>query len=152
MTNKVPNLWPEDFEAPPVDDMPVVILREQATMLGQKTRYLVEAEVKTETGFISPQSRSKPPPWAPKQDHEARPSPVLELMHRFTLRAPALANYQYDLLTVHQPMEIYPLRIDFDGKSSSANSKEEFLEALREIFSAETTKRIIGTLIAQSTG
>lgn len=123
------NLWPEDIA---VTDAvaPVVILKEQAALLGQQTQNLVEARV------YPGQSRYSEYPF----------------VYYFELVAPALENYRYRLFEISHGVEFYPVRIGFEGFDgySDAKSENEFMEELANIFSSERTKRIISSLIAQS--
>ncbi|WP_437929171.1 hypothetical protein WMF37_07835 [Sorangium sp. So ce291] len=153
MTSKVPNLWPEDLGAVTADELPVVILREQATMLGERTKNLVEAEVRTdpttELGRRSIKNRldRDVATWE-RSGTSTTFEP--EMVHHFVLKAPALSDYRYGLFGVYQPLTIYPVAILFEQQIYLASSKEEFIERLREIFSAETTRKIVSALIAQS--
>jgi|HubBroStandDraft_6_1064221.scaffolds.fasta_scaffold94295_3 hypothetical protein len=126
--------WPNDIAAPPDETLPVVMLREQAALLGAKTRNLVQAEVVSEPDVLASLSP------------DARP----ELVHRFLLRAPALSNYRYELFTVHQPMGLYPLKIMFGDTRYEAASATELVELLRRIFAADPTRKVVGALVAQS--
>ena len=108
---------------------PVSLMREQAALLGKKTSNLVEAHVKT--------------------DSEGG-----RLVHRFHLIVPALDGYTYRLFKVSHGMEIYPVMVGgYDPRnpldSKQLANEQEFTDFLREILSAESTKRIILTLLAQ---
>jgi hypothetical protein len=128
MTEPTEDLWPNDVAAPPGEKLPVVILREQAALLGAKTKNLVEAEIASE-----PADRGL-------------------LLHRFFLRAPALSNYRYQLFYMMQPIEGYPVRVSFSEFSPDreAHSAQDLLACLRTIFAADSTRRVIGALVAQS--
>jgi len=155
------DLWPEDIG--PISDLkaPVVILREQASLLGKKTNNLVEAEVKQ----LPPTNR--------------------KFHYAFLIVAPALDNYRYELFTISHGINSYPIIIDVnidiqeeigtvraierlidnrsaiekikdqregigpdDYKKIVARSEEEFVEILQKIFSAKKTKRVIGTILS----
>jgi hypothetical protein len=123
MSNKLNNLWPEDIGVAGLKP-PVAFLREQATLLGQRTKNIVEAKVVTEVwgdGFI----------------------------HRFLLVVPALDNYRYGLFTVQHSVSLYPLEIQFNDKRIKANDEKTLIAALKQIFSDIETRRIIQSLIAQ---
>jgi hypothetical protein len=124
-----PSLWPEDIA---VTDAvaPVVILKEQASLLGQRTQNLVEARVH------------------PGQLHYVG----YPFVYYFELVAPALDNYRYRLFGISHGVEFYPVRIEFEEFDGyrDAISESEFMDELAKIFSSERTKRIISSLIAQS--
>jgi hypothetical protein len=101
---------------------PVAILREQAALLGTKTKNLVEARVTTE-----PHGNA--------------------FLHRFDLVAPPLDNYTYNLFNVRHGIDFYPIQVW--GEEKKLDSEEEFLNWLGEKLSAESTKRVIRNLVAQ---
>lgn len=129
------DLWPDDIAVNEVV-APVAILKHQASLLGERTKNLVEGIVTQrkreygETGFI----------------------------YDFYLVAPALDFYRYRLFSISHTVDFYPLSIqdiggpDLDGHASKlkVNDEEEFLQALAKVFSSEKTKGIISSLIAQS--
>jgi hypothetical protein len=121
------DLWPDDLgPAGNIPTPPVVILREQGAILGQKTQNIVE-------GVVQSSSSST------------------EFTHQFYLNAPALGQYRYLLFTLVHPISFYPLRIagQFTG-NVVVSSQEEFIEALRGLFSLDQVKSVIQALIAQS--
>jgi hypothetical protein len=125
-----PSLWPEDIAVTDVV-APVVILKEQASLLGQRTQNLVEARV---------------------HPGQARYSEY-PFVYYFELVAPALDNYRYRLFEISHGVEFCPVRIEFEEFDESyhdAISENEFMAELAKIFSSERTKRIVSSLIAQS--
>jgi hypothetical protein len=149
MTEKREDLWPQDFGAIEDIETPATILRKQASLLGEKTSNLVEAEVAT------------------KVDEEGR------LTHTFYLVAPALGGYRYRLFTIWHDMRLYPLYVSAEGPPppqrrtgfvSTATIRIDWLEEperelkdekafkdyLREKFSSQETARVLGSMITQS--
>lgn len=120
------DLWPADFAAEFTDKAPLVILREQALKLGEKTSNIVEARVSTKLLGDG------------------------ELDIRFILVAPALGGYEYVLLEATQPVELYPVELSFEGKCSKAKNESEFKNLLGEVFKSLRTRTIISGLIQQS--
>lgn len=128
------NLWPEDIAVSEVV-APVSILKDQASLLGERTKNLVEGRVTQRERFRKP-----------------------DFVYDFYIVAPALNNYRYRLFSISHDVEFYPLAIDESGVFDAdgrdfevqASNEEEFLEALATIFSSERTKGIISSLIAQS--
>lgn len=152
MASKVENLWPPDVAASTKRLSPVAILRQQATLLGQRTKNIVEAEVETKG-----------------TDFQRR------LQHWFYLVAPGLDFYKYPLFLVeHDPTKFYPLKIVWWNKIGSgtpsankrtslaerakakkelsADSEETFKAHLKRIFADDQTKGVIQSLIDQSVG
>lgn len=153
MASKVDNLWPDDIEASSKQLSPVAILKRQASLLGEQTKNLVEAEVETKgTDFQR------------------------LLQHWFYLVAPALDFYKYPLFRVeHYPTQFYPLKIIWNKMSTGtspagialakkpslaerakaksvllAKSEAAFKQSLKRIFADDETKKIIQSLIDQS--
>ena len=120
------DLWPEDITEPSLIATPLSILKEQATFLGEKTKNLIEGEVRSggdSNNFV----------------------------HQFFLLAPALKNYRYRLLTVSHRIELYPVTVSFDptGQSFGAETQEDFTALLATLFAHEKTKKVIQALKAQ---
>jgi hypothetical protein len=109
--------------APAAIRTPLAILREQAALLGAKTRNLVEATVATNV---------RGP----------------EFIHRFNLVAPSMGNYTYELFIVVHRIEMYPITV---LPGLSLKTEEAFTEWLRDTLSSDTTKKIIANLLAQAT-
>ncbi|WP_040760586.1 hypothetical protein [Spirosoma panaciterrae] len=125
------NLWP-DFAIEPTKS-PKAILKEQAGYLMAKTNNVLSADVDTST----------------YQNN---------LIHKFYVVAPAMNNYRFEVFyIVHKIINFYPLSIywypeenDPYKESIEINSDEELINALRKIFNAPTTVKIISSLLSQS--
>ena len=130
----IPDLWPEDISHETDLVMPVTILREQAAALTQRTKGIIEAEVKSQ----KPQANSD------------------QIVHRFMLIAPSLDGYSHELFCVVHRMNGYPLSVYFgetkfgEREEGAAPDQESFMDFLRMIFSSASTKAVIQALIAQS--
>jgi hypothetical protein len=114
------DLWGE-IEATQIRT-PLVILREQAALLGTKTKNLVEASVKTHANGDA-------------------------FAHNFNLVVPALDNYTYNLFTITHGPSIYPISVLY--KSTQFETEQEFIEWLGAKLSSPDTKRIVANLLAQ---
>lgn len=125
------DLWPDGIVSPLAEKAPVVILKEQAVALGKKTGNLVEASVErgVRSTFVSE-----------------------EFVYEFWLRAPAL-DYRTLLFTIEHPIEFYPLvlSVESTGQELKVVDEQSFLQALKAVFSASDTVRMIQSLMAQST-
>jgi hypothetical protein len=126
------SLWPDDFGTSEVMP-PVAILRQQAYLLGQKTRNVLEGAVVLQT-------------------NPSGGNAYLE--ETFYIHAPFLGGYRYHLFHVnHKAIPIYPLTI-YSGEKLQEPIKvadeEEFREALRDIFASEATRKVVQSLLAQS--
>lgn len=154
------DLWPANITDTTVIDSPLSILREQARLLGEKTKNLVKADVGQGT--------------AENQ----------KFVYHFYIIAPTLNNYHYRLFTIEYGVEIYPLIIYMDeslgtelNATKLANrdtlqamvnslasyrsevpseryimtvpSQERFVEALRKILNSNRTRQVIGSILAQ---
>ena len=139
------DLWPADIEKAEKLETPVSILKQQASLLGERTNQVVIAKVaQTEKEHALPDSD--------------------DFAYDFFIAAPALGNYRYRLFTLTYGIELYPLvfKLDTDIKAELApkpasprydlrvNSKEEYLEALKKIFAAHKTVKLVRAIIGQS--
>ncbi len=140
------DLWPDDLETKDSVQAPVVILKEQATLLGKKTGNLVTAEVKANRLFTAMRKATA-------------------FRYDFFLCAPALGPYRYRVFSIEHDIDLYPVLIDvgtdirkeiFPDESARAESspleapsKEEFLEILKKILGSEKTRKVISALRAQ---
>lgn len=113
------DLWGE-IEATQIRT-PLVILREQAGLLGAKTKNLVEASVSTHANGST-------------------------FVHSLDLVIPAL-DYTYNLLTIYHGPSIYPVNVQFS--EARFDTEEQFIEWLGAKLSSPETKRIVSNLLAQ---
>jgi hypothetical protein len=139
VTDSIPNLWPDDIGAPKLR-APVVILREQARFLGERTCKLVMGSVQS----VPPKNN--------------------QFTYTFCLVAPILNQYQFPLFTIGHEIDFYPLKVyprfeelfqifnsdDDLGTYIEVHSEEEFINLLIDLFSSSETRRVIHTLMAQS--
>jgi hypothetical protein len=134
--SKVEDLWPSaalrpDFRAP------AAILKEQATLLSERTGFVVLGEV---TSFTLKNSK--------------------RLAFAFNIVASRLNNYRLRILSIaHEPTRVYPTWIipalfpkGEDGNPQVLQTEDEkaFIEKVREIFADETTVLAIKSLWVQS--
>ena len=140
------DLWPEELAA--VDQRtPLAILREQASLLGDKTQNIVVAALEEVSGVE---------PWCPR---------VLPFKYAFLLTCPALSHYRFRLFTIGYDIDMYPVYFDLDsdvrdeliektngkllapGNVIRASNEEDFTEVLKRIFSSKKTLRVIRALL-----
>jgi hypothetical protein len=113
--------------------LPVTTLKEQATLLGEKTNKILE-------GSVTPIKY-------PDKDIVG---------FSLSIIAPALGNYRYKVLSIsHKSIFVYPLTVSYrgeDGVATSYTCEDEggFNDALKEILSSERVHKAIGALISQS--
>ena len=116
------DLWPENIADSNLVT-PITILKEQAALLGEKTRQLVKGEVATQTtGNL--------------------------FIHRFYIAAPTL-NYKFELFNVSHLVNFYPLTLTYLNTVSQIKSEAEFKEKLKEILSAPHTLNVVHSILAQ---
>lgn len=126
MTTAIQDLWPAEFGSEEVTP-PVTILRQQATILGRRTRNLVEGDVVTEG------------------------TPTGSFKHTFYLTAPALDDYRYCLFYIHHEIKFYPLSISScSGTGITCFDENQLLQALKDHFASDETRQVMSALIAQS--
>jgi hypothetical protein len=117
------DLWPLHIVAEKIM-APVVILKEQAALLGEKTGNQVVAEVRT----------SSEDSW---------------FYLSFYLVAPALDNYKFRLFRVRHQIALYPLYLSWQDNENPIDSADGLTFRLREILNDESTIKVVRALIAQ---
>ena len=141
------DLWPAIDVTRVRARSPYTILREQASILSEKTLGIVQARV-FQLEWEAAKRRSEGSGLVGYQDSFA---------YSFDLVAPAMNDYTYQLLVVSFTADFYPCtliphREIFPDSVGDINIADEnhLLENLREIFSAPKTQKVIEAIIAQS--
>jgi len=115
------DLWPENIAESNLVT-PVSILKQQAALLGERTKELVKGEVVTQiSGTL--------------------------LIHHFCLVAPTL-SYRYELFTASHGVSFYPLTLTYINPVS-IKSEAELKENLKRVFSSQHTVNIVHSILAQ---
>ena len=116
------DLWPENIADSNLTT-PVTVLKEQAALLGEKTRQLVKGEVVTQaTGNL--------------------------FVHYFYIAAPTL-SYKFELFTLSHGVNFYPLVMRYLNDTISLPSESAFKDKLKEIFAAPHTLNVAHSILAQ---
>jgi hypothetical protein len=121
------NLWPNDF-GDISKKTPVGILREQAKALGARTSNIVTGRIMTVAAGDG------------------------KFRHIFTLYCVPL-GYSNNMFYIDHGIDLYPVEIFLEGEpgpSAVAETEEEFIAKLKDLFSREKSKKTIASLIAQS--
>jgi hypothetical protein len=133
------DLWPSDLDTV-TTRAPVTILREQASLLGTKTKYILKAEIAI----------------------TARQTGRRSFSYAFFLHAPALDDYRYRVFTIEYDVTLYPvlfqvdhaiaeeLGFNFKTGTKSAATEEEFLSILGQILQSNKTRQVIAAILSQS--
>src|SRR4051794_24641700 len=111
------DLWPDELIFDSKIKAPVTILKEQASLLGKKTKNIVEGLVGVGT----------PPEFWPSGGESSA-----QFSYSFYLTAPAI-NYTYRLFAIAHPIEMYPLLIRFSKEMYSevtADFPQDLIEKL----------------------
>jgi hypothetical protein len=116
--------WPDDL-VKDVPNVPVEILKQQASLLGGKTGNTVVADVES---YVDGDG---------------------DFMIKFSIRAPALSNYSYELFRVWHNAELYPLSI-WGVSDVSLNNEKELRDFIRGQLQSEKTVRIVRALVSQA--
>jgi hypothetical protein len=136
MSTPIPDLWPADFGDAGAPS-PADVLRQQATLLGQKTGNTVLGRVYTR--MLDPDT----------------------FEHTFSLYAPLL-GFERPILGVTHGLGYYPARLALDpvvvrdgntsGAVLEAADADEFVAKLGDALKMEGTKATIRSLLGQSAG
>jgi len=143
------DLWPTDLVNTIEVNGPVSILKEQASLLGAKTKNIVKAKIER-IDFLRVKSLSSSDPLGQAFNYA------------FAIYAPALGDYRYRLFEIHHDIDPYPVRIVVDDAiaretgippevGAVANHEEEFKCFLSKILGSTKTRQVIQTILSQST-
>jgi hypothetical protein len=152
MTMTDNDLWPDDLGTDStLDESPLVFLRKQAAALGARLKNIVEADVDS----MVDQDLDRPLKHQLNRSLAAGSTQAYTgsdyVVYRFFLRASALGNYRYNLFRAYHPVEsFYPMLVNHEGNLTRIDSEKDLAECLRGIFSTESTRKVIATLMAQS--
>jgi hypothetical protein len=146
---EIVDLWPDEIKVEKLMP-PVTILRQQASLLGKKTKNIVQGEVEDVRSGLNENL----------------------FIYTFYIVVPALNNYRYRLFNISYELSLYPLQMyvendirkeippDFIKTKKDdavgplefvyADSEEDFLKILKAIFNSTKVVRIISVLLSQS--
>lgn len=136
------DLWPDDVKGLRLRT-PETVLREQASLLKNKTNGIVlagvsEVEISNENAEF--------------------------LIYHFFIIAPRLEDYRFRLFAASYNMDLYPVIFELDEELReelkeqlgewkeplTAESEQQLESILREIFHSKKTRLVIGSLLTQS--
>jgi hypothetical protein len=144
------DLWPAEL-AKVETRGPLTVLKEQASLLGEKTRNIVTAEVAHHHVSVSTGKHADYP-----------------FKLAFSLTSAALGAYRYRLFWIAYGIELYPVHFFVDDELAAelvegtdlvpsegdgtflAESEEQFTEILKHIFGARRTLTVIKAMLSQA--
>jgi hypothetical protein len=104
---------------------PIMILRQQASLLAAKTNQLITAEVRTTTSSTY-------------------------FTHHFNLVVPTLDGYNYELFKISHKIAVYPVIVGDDPVGRRLETEEEFKQWVFQRLSSPATKRVIANLLSMA--
>ncbi len=118
---------------------PLIILREQATLLTQMTNGILEGVV---TNQRVKQASHVFDPFGPSRTFKAS----------FSIEAAALGGYVFQVLQVNYELALYPVDVDdlVNSEKFTCNNVDIFEEVLGNILSSKAVHQAVGMLLAQS--
>jgi hypothetical protein len=151
------DLWPSDLANSNTTRSPVFLLKEQASLLGGKTKNIVNAVVK----------RRNPREEEDRMEAELRRKMRLLLPesapfnYAFLLVAPALDNYRYRLFSIAYGLEQYPVQFEVDKSIGNefqrdpkfkllAANEDEFVEILGKVLASKKTRQVVQAILTES--
>ena len=119
---------------------PLIILREQATLLTQMTNAILEGVVTNQ--MAKPSSPIAFDPFGLNKSFRAT----------LTIEAPALDGYVFQVLEVGYNLALYPVEVRdlVNNQTRDCENEEPFVEAVGSILSSDAVRRAVGMLLAQS--
>jgi hypothetical protein len=136
------DLWPVDL-AVVTKTSPLAILKEQASLLGQKTKNIVVGKVELSRMAEFVGSRG--------------------FTYDFIIVGPALDNYAYRLFAVEYDVDLYPVRFRLDSAIAEelglppkefliAPDETNFKVALSRVLGSQKSRNVVQAILSQSLG
>ncbi len=146
------DLW---GDLPETDDTtdPVTLLRQQASLLGSKTKNVLTGVVSRprKKASLYDVLRAEPAKSAPAKERASTPEQQMEVY--FSIRCSALDNYTFHVLTLIYPLlTIFPLSVRDEavGKVHTCMSEDELRDALQRILGSQHLRRVISALLREA--
>jgi len=169
MTDSIPDLWPDMFPLPQ-ELPPIALLRAQSKNLSDKTGGMVTTAVEvTEYSFYRKRERKETFSMEITDDMRKQiqgiqfeSNPIFYV--NTYLVAPYMKNYRTHLFELsHRASPYYPVRLTFEDESGdlspegempksqiSTATQEGLIILLKELFSRDSTQKLIGALYSAS--
>ena len=122
----IKSIWGEIPEVDPIKT-PLSILKEQASLLGEKTNGLLDGQISIKKQIVD------------------------NVIVSMSIVAPVLGEYTVEIIQIHYGLEFYPVRVFnlIDNSKVDAPDESSFQTALTLVFRSEEVRRIISILIRQ---
>jgi hypothetical protein len=127
---------------------PAILLRQQASLLGSKTRNVLTGVVTRPTPSWSDVAQLAA---GALEDKRSQKEEVVEL--RFSIRCSALDNYTFHVLTLKYPLlTIFPVRVfdDVTEEEHICRSDDELRRTLQHVFASPQLRRVIAALLREA--
>ncbi len=136
------DLWPADLAQEDAKS-PVAILRQQAEALAARTGHKLRARVATEPFAL----QSYGPSWR-QSFGQLKP----QFRHRLIIVVPALEDYELDLVSLYQGMDLYPIAAELVKQEDRALLDDELnlKNWLKKAFSSPATRNSLRTLLSMA--
>jgi hypothetical protein len=134
------DLWPNDISQTNITSFPGQVLKEQARLLGEKTKNLVTAEVFQDE--------------VEKDDH---------FKFSFSIFSPVTGGYRFWVFSISHGIHFYPVTFHMDSDVANEvhdgdgytdlitiDEEAEFLNFLKAILSSKKVRRVVSSLLAMS--
>lgn len=128
----MPDLWPSEFNFSHIIT-PVAVLREQASLISQKTQQIINGRTST-SKYQSQNSKG-----------------ANFFIHTLYFVVPLLDDYEYRVLNVRHKLELFPVTITSHIHDSEIDcpNLEEYQNELKKIFGSEEMIQVVSSLMAQ---
>ena len=137
------DLWPADLALEDANS-PVAILRQQAEALATHTGHKLRARVATQPSgheLLAPGLN-----WVLRNKLEP------QFRHRLIIVVPALEDYELDLVSLYQGMDVYPIAAQLVNHDTAVLLEDEpsLKNWLKNAFSSPATRDALRTLLSMS--
>ncbi|MEQ9232960.1 hypothetical protein [Coleofasciculus sp. E2-BRE-01] len=148
---KTKDLW-GDLPSAETIRTPYTILKEQASILTEKTNSLLIGEVKSSPQIEYPDRREYPGRREVLVDPDSQQTQFFVSYLR--IKIPSLNNYTYSVLQIQYPLpDLYPVWVTSfaaaEDRECECKTEAEYENALGNILSSSDVKRVISGLLAQ---
>lgn len=136
--SEIKNLWSSDFLKESELVMPITILHEQAKYFNELTNNILVCEISTKRHALDTNRRNDPKP---------------VILHTLSIVAPAIGNYNFDLVRLVQEEVLpYPVHVytPITEEQWTVDNSQGLMDMLASIFNDKKTISIIQSLLIQS--
>jgi len=153
------DLWPDDLVVATEDlQSPLAILKEQASLLGAKTKNIVKAKVVKARDLRSEEELLTN---EVALGYGSYRGPTTPFRYLFLIHSPALGDYRYRLFEISYDVGFYPVSFQLDEdivrewqmdpkQGIVADDESAFVDILSRVLKSKRTRQVIQAILSQA--